>query len=67
MSGLGNGMVNMMGTALRQLILFVPLAYVFASCFGIERVWYAMWVSEVIAMIYAIFASRNVLRKRGII
>jgi putative MATE family efflux protein len=67
MSGLGNGMVNMMGTALRQLILFVPLAYVFASCFGIERVWYAMWVSEIIAMIYAIFASRNVLRKRGII
>ena len=39
MSGLGNGLINMLGTALRQLIIFVPLAYLFASYFGIEKVW----------------------------
>lgn len=66
MSGLGNGIVNMLGTAVRQLILFVPLAYLFARFFGVGTVWYAMWISECAAFVYAIAASRRVLRKRGI-
>jgi Na+-driven multidrug efflux pump len=66
MSGLGNGMVNMVGTALRQLVLFVPLAYVFARCFGVSTVWFAIWVSETVAMVYAILAARRTLHKRGI-
>jgi putative MATE family efflux protein len=67
MSGLGNGIVNMLGTALRQLVLFVPLAYIFASCFGIEKVWYSMWISELVAVIYAIIASKRVMKKRGVL
>lgn len=66
-SGLGNGMVNMLGTALRQLIIFIPLAYLFASCFGIEKVWYSMWISEIAAMVYAVWASARVMRKMNII
>jgi putative MATE family efflux protein len=66
MSGLGNGVVNMMGTALRQLLLFVPLASLFASVLGIEKVWYSMWISETAAMIYAIWASGRVLRGCGV-
>jgi putative MATE family efflux protein len=65
MSGLGNGVVNMLGTALRQLILFVPLAYWFANQFGVDSVWYAMWISETAAMGYAIIASKTTLRKIG--
>jgi Na+-driven multidrug efflux pump len=67
MSGLGNGVVNMMGTALRQLIILVPLVYLFASAFGIEKVWYAMWISEVAAALYAVLASRKILHKKGIL
>lgn len=67
MSGLGTGMVNMLGTALRQLIIFVLLAYLFASHFGIGKVWYSMWISELIAVVYAVLASRNVMRKRKIV
>jgi putative MATE family efflux protein len=67
MSGLGNGVVNMLGTALRQLILFVPLAYLFAANFGVEKVWFAMWISEVTAMVYGIFAARRVMKQRGIL
>lgn len=66
MSGLGTGMVNMLGTALRQLIIFVPLAYLFASYLGIGRVWYSMWFSELAAVVYAVLASRNVMRKKKI-
>jgi Na+-driven multidrug efflux pump len=66
MSGLGNGVVNMLGTALRQLVVFVPLAYLFAARFGVEKVWYAMWVSEAAALVCTALASGAVLRKRGI-
>lgn len=66
MSGLGNGVINMLGTSLRQLIIFVPLAYIFATFFGIDRVWFSIWISEIIAMVYAIFASWHVLHKLGI-
>jgi Na+-driven multidrug efflux pump len=65
MSGLGNGMVNMLGTALRQLILLVPLAYLFASRFGVEQVWFAMWVSEAVAMLYAIWASSMTMNQKN--
>jgi Na+-driven multidrug efflux pump len=57
----------MMGTALRQLLIFVPLAYVFASQFGIDKVWYSIWISESLAVIYAILASRKVMKDRGIL
>jgi putative MATE family efflux protein len=67
MSGLGNGMVHMVGTALRQLIVLVPLVYVFTAYFGVEKAWYAVWVSELAAVIYAVFAAGNTLKKRGII
>jgi Na+-driven multidrug efflux pump len=66
MSGLGNGLINMIGTALRQLVIFVPLAYVFAANFGIGRVWYAVWVSEAIALICTILASGREMKKKNI-
>jgi putative MATE family efflux protein len=64
MSGLGNGLINMMGTALRQLIIFIPLAYLAASHLGIDKVWYSMWISEIIAMGYAIAASGKVMNQK---
>jgi putative MATE family efflux protein len=63
MSGLGNGVVNMVATALRQLVIFVPLAYVFAKSFGVGYVWYAIWVSELAAAVYAVAASRGMMRR----
>jgi putative MATE family efflux protein len=66
MSGMGNGIINMLGTALRQLILFVPCAYLFSKYLGIDKVWYSMWISETVAVIYAICASLRELRKKGV-
>jgi putative MATE family efflux protein len=65
MSGMGNGVINMLGTALRQLIIFVPCAYLFSKYLGIDKVWYSMWISETVAVIYAISASLRELRKKG--
>jgi putative MATE family efflux protein len=67
MSGLGNGLVNMIGTGLRQLIIFVPLLYVFASAFGVENSWYAIWISEASAVIFSILATVRILKNKKIL
>jgi putative MATE family efflux protein len=67
MSGLGNGLVNMIGTGLRQFVIFVPLLFAFAKIFGVEYCWYAIWISEAAAVIYSIAASVQILKKKNII
>jgi putative MATE family efflux protein len=66
MSGLGNGLVNMIGTGLRQFVIFVPLLYAFAKIFGVEHCWYAIWISEAAAVIYSITATVRILKKKQI-
>jgi putative MATE family efflux protein len=64
MSGLGNGLVNLIGTALRQLVVFVPLAHLLASRLGVDTVWYAVAAAELVAVCYAVLASRRILRRK---
>ncbi|MCD8329806.1 MAG: MATE family efflux transporter, partial [Lachnospiraceae bacterium] len=66
-SGLGNGVVNMLGTALRQCILLVPCIWIFSRQFGVGYAWYAFWVSEVLATLYAVWATVRELRRKGIL
>ena len=54
----------MLGSALRQLIVLVPLAYLLGRVGGIEKVWYAMWASELTAMIYSVFSLKREFEKK---
>lgn len=63
-SGLGNGLVNMVGTALRQFIVFVPLAYLLARFSGIDYVWFSIWAAELAAVCYAVWSSRREFQKK---
>ena len=49
-SGLGNGVINMLGTGLRQFIVLIPVVWLLAQTAGIDYVWYAFWVSEAAAL-----------------
>lgn len=62
-SGLGNGMVNMVGTAIRQLILLLPCVWLISRFWGIGAVWYAFWISEVAAALYAALRLKRYLKK----
>lgn len=53
-SAIGNGLVSMISTALRQLVLLVPCAYLLANAFGLSYAWYGFWVSEAAAAIFAV-------------
>lgn len=63
-SGLGNGVVNLAGTALRQFVSLVPLAYLFGRVGGIGAVWYAVWVSEALAAAFSVLCARRELRRK---
>ncbi len=52
-SGLGNGVINMVSGAIRQLVVLVPLMWLFIRLFGLSYAWYAMWVSELLAAVYS--------------
>ena len=45
-SGLGNGVINMVSGAIRQLVVLVPLIWIFTHVFGLSYAWYAMWISD---------------------
>lgn len=65
-SGLGSGMVSMLGTGLRQFLSLVPLAYLLGKLGGVGAIWYSMWISEALAVLYVVFASRRLLRAKDI-
>lgn len=63
-SGLGNGVVNMIGGALRQLVVLVPCLWLLIQTVGIDKAWFAFWVSELIACAYSLWAVRKELRNK---
>ena len=63
-SGLGNGMVSMIGTLLRQLVLLVPFARLFGGWWGIDCVWYAAWISETAAAVFAVICFIGQYKKK---
>lgn len=63
-SGLGNGLMNMIGAALRQLIVLLPLAYLLSRLAGIHQIWFAMWAAEAIAALYAVLGMRRELKQK---
>ena len=61
-SGLGNGIINMTGTGLRQVVLLIPAVYILLKYAGIEYVWYAMWFSETLAAMSSVMMFRKELK-----
>lgn len=64
-AGLGNGVVNMIGGALRQLVVLVPCLWLLIRTMGIDKAWFAFWMSEVIACAYSLWAAKKELRNKG--
>lgn len=63
-SGLGNGTVNLVGTVLRQFLPLVPLAFLFGLAGGVGSVWYAVWSSELLAVLFSICSVRWEFRRK---
>lgn len=62
-SGLGNGIINMVSSAIRQFVLLIPCLVLLLKTVGIRYAWYAFWIAEIIACVYSYCSSRKLLRK----
>lgn len=63
-SGLGDGVTNMLGAFLRQFFPLLPCAWFLAKFGGIQAVWYAIWISETVGVIYSGIRFRMLSKKK---
>lgn len=59
----GRGMFSLIISLIRQLILILPLVYILGVCIGINAVWFALPIAEIIAMIICLFMFKKVYNK----
>ena len=65
-SGFGNGIINMIVAGIRQFIIYIPITYIMSKILPLNDIWYASWVAEIIAVIYAIVAINKEYKKNNI-
>lgn len=63
LQGLSEGVPSMIISALRQVVILLPLAYVFGKIFDLAGVWLAFPVTEIIVMVISCVYLRIVLKK----
>jgi len=63
-SGLGNGVVNMLGTGIRQVILLLPCFAILLKTVGLPGAWFSMWIAEICAMLYVLWAMKREMQTK---
>ncbi len=63
MSGLGNGVILMIATLMRQLVILVPVSYLLLEFCGLDYVWFAFLPAEIVALIFIVIASYKTYNK----
>lgn len=63
-SGLGYGITTMASAFLRQLVVLVPGFWLLSRIGGVSLVWYAIWIAELAAVVFAFFSLRRLLNRK---
>ena len=58
---LGNGVYSLIMSVARQIVVILPVAYAFAKLFGIDMVWYAYPIAEVVTVVICIVLLIRIL------
>lgn len=61
---LGNGMYSLVVSAARQLLVILPVAYLFAMFFGLHMVWWAIPIAEIVSVLLSMLLFRRIKRLR---
>ena len=62
-SGLGNGVINMLGAAIRQVLVLLPCFALIKVLLGLGAAWYAFWIAEPAALIVSVLMIRRQLAR----
>ena len=61
---LGNGVYSMFMSLTRQIVVILPVAFVFAKLFGLNMVWFAYPIAEVVSVIMCIFMLKRIIKAK---
>lgn len=61
---LGNGVYSLIMSAARQILVIIPVAFLFAKLFGLDMVWWAYPIAEVVSVIICIFFLKRILKEK---
>lgn len=59
---LGNGVYSMLMSFVRQIVVILPVAFIFAKFFGLDAVWYAYPIAEIVSVVICIFMLKRILK-----
>ena len=61
---LGNGVYSMFISLTRQIVVILPVAFIFAKLFGLNMVWFAYPIAEVVSVIMCIFMLKHIIKTK---
>ncbi|MFL2075376.1 MATE family efflux transporter [Marinilactibacillus psychrotolerans] len=61
---LGNGMLSLWVNVIRQLVVLIPAAYLLSLTGNVPAVWWAIVISEAVAVVFSAIAMRYVYKQK---
>lgn len=61
---LGNGVYSLIVSVARQLLVILPVAYIFAHCFGLSMVWWAIPIAEIVSFLLSTILLIRIYRQK---
>ena len=58
---LGNGVYSLIMSVARQIVVILPVAFIFAKLFGLDMVWYSYPIAEIVSVIICIVLLQRIL------
>lgn len=59
---LGNGVYSLINSIVRQLFVILPAAYLFAKFFGLDAVWWSIFIAEIVAVVLSSFLFKRITK-----
>ena len=60
----GEGMVSLIVSISRQLVVLIPVAYIFAKFFGLDYVWLSFPIAEIVALTLCLIFFKRLYNKK---
>lgn len=61
---LGNGVYSMIMSFARQIIVILPVAFIFAKRFGLDAVWFAYPIAEIVSVVMCVFMLKRIISQK---
>lgn len=60
----GSGILSLFISATRQLVFILPLAYIFAKFIGLDAVWFAIPLAEIVSLIMCVIFLKHIYKEK---